>query len=259
MEWYYAEGGRRVGPVDNFEFESLVETGVITPETHVWNETLEKWTPYGALSPGEPQPQAESKPKTSGISFAQQYATCGECGKRFPLDEMIRFENTRVCANCKPLFVQKLKEGARVSNEMVYGGFWLRFAAKFIDNIISSIIGGILGGILGAVMFSVIDAESGPGMFFQIIFQLMGVVVGVGYYVFFVGKYGATPGKMMLHLKIVRSDGSDVGYGRATGRFFAEWLSAILLSIGYIMAAFDEEKRTLHDRICDTRVILTKG
>ena len=29
----------------------------------------------------------------------------------------------------------------------------------------------------------------------------------------------------------------------------------LILGIGYIMAGFDEQKRTLHDRICDTRVI----
>jgi uncharacterized RDD family membrane protein YckC len=29
------------------------------------------------------------------------------------------------------------------------------------------------------------------------------------------------------------------------------------LTIGYIMAAFDSQKRALHDRICDTRVIRT--
>jgi len=28
--------------------------------------------------------------------------------------------------------------------------------------------------------------------------------------------------------------------------------------IGYIMAAFDSEKRALHDHICDTRVIYAK-
>jgi hypothetical protein len=28
--------------------------------------------------------------------------------------------------------------------------------------------------------------------------------------------------------------------------------------IGYIMAAFDDQKRALHDRICNTRVIHTR-
>ena len=37
--------------------------------------------------------------------------------------------------------------------------------------------------------------------------------------------------------------------------FFAEMLSGMILGIGYLMAAFDDEKRALHDRICDTRVV----
>jgi len=32
-------------------------------------------------------------------------------------------------------------------------------------------------------------------------------------------------------------------------------LSGMTLGIGYILAAFDAEKRGLHDMICDTRVI----
>ena len=72
---------------------------------------------------------------------------------------------------------------------------------------------------------------------------------------FFLGKFGATPGKMACKLKVVRPDGERISYARALGRHFAEMLSGIILYIGYIMAAFDEEKRTLHDRICDTRVI----
>jgi uncharacterized RDD family membrane protein YckC len=32
----------------------------------------------------------------------------------------------------------------------------------------------------------------------------------------------------------------------------------ITLYIGFLMAAFDAQKRSLHDRICDTRVIRRK-
>jgi len=80
-------------------------------------------------------------------------------------------------------------------------------------------------------------------------------MIGVTYATFFIGKYAATPGKMACKLKVVTSDGGQVSYARAFGRYFAEFLSAIIFFIGYIMAAFDEEKRALHDRICDTRVI----
>jgi uncharacterized RDD family membrane protein YckC len=60
---------------------------------------------------------------------------------------------------------------------------------------------------------------------------------------------------MALKLRVVRADGSPVGYGLAAGRYLSKILSALILLIGYIMAAFDEQKRALHDRICDTRVV----
>ena len=72
-----------------------------------------------------------------------------------------------------------------------------------------------------------------------------------------VGRHGATPGKMAWGLKVIRADGGTVSYGRAFGRFWAQLLSGLLLGIGFIMVAFDDEKRALHDHICDTRVIRT--
>ena len=66
---------------------------------------------------------------------------------------------------------------------------------------------------------------------------------------------GGTPGKMACGLKIIRSDGSALSYGRAIGRYFATMLSSFTLGIGYLMVAFDDEKRALHDRVADTRVI----
>jgi hypothetical protein len=48
---------------------------------------------------------------------------------------------------------------------------------------------------------------------------------------------------------------SNSDLGRAIGRYFAKLLSMLILGIGYIMVAFDSEKRGLHDMICDTRVV----
>ena len=50
-------------------------------------------------------------------------------------------------------------------------------------------------------------------------------------------------------------DGSPVSYLRALGRYFGKLLSYLICSIGFIIAAFDDEKRGLHDHICSTRVI----
>ena len=44
----------------------------------------------------------------------------------------------------------------------------------------------------------------------------------------------------------------------AVGRYFAKFLSSITLCIGFIIAAFESEKRSLHDHICGTRVVYTR-
>jgi uncharacterized RDD family membrane protein YckC len=58
---------------------------------------------------------------------------------------------------------------------------------------------------------------------------------------------------------VVTPSGGKINYGLACGRFFAEIASAMILYIGYIMVGFDEEKRALHDRICNTRVIRSRA
>jgi uncharacterized RDD family membrane protein YckC len=85
--------------------------------------------------------------------------------------------------------------------------------------------------------------------------QLVVFAINGVYSIFFVGKYGATPGKMVCGLRVVASDGGTLSYGRATGRFFAELLSGLVCYIGYIIAGFDSQKRALHDHICNTRVV----
>ena len=84
---------------------------------------------------------------------------------------------------------------------------------------------------------------------------LVQFLIGLCYAVFFLGRFAATPGKMACGLLVVRADGSALTYPRAAGRHFADMLSGITLCIGYLIAAFDLEKRALHDHICDTRVV----
>jgi len=59
----------------------------------------------------------------------------------------------------------------------------------------------------------------------------------------------------MIDAKIVNEDGSPIDYSKATARAFCEILSALILGFGYLMAGWDSQKRTLHDRICGTLVI----
>jgi uncharacterized RDD family membrane protein YckC len=125
-----------------------------------------------------------------------------------------------------------------------------------IDGIILFAVNFVISLALGLSTPQFIGVQQGTaGLMAIAVSWFAGMAIQIAYEVFFIGKYGATLGKQACKIKVVRADGSPVGYALATGRFFAKILSSITLLIGYIIAAFDSEKRALHDRICDTRVI----
>src|SRR5215467_360499 len=178
-------------------------------------------------------------------------AICAECGKGFSVNDMIRYGASYVCATCKPVFMQKLAEGASISSSRLrYAGFWLRFAAIFLDAIVLFIASLILRLAMGLPGIQTINnTSSGLAIATQ---QLLSFITGFLYETVLIARFGATLGKMACKLHVVTSDGTPVSYGRAVGRYFAKLLSAFTLLIGYLMAAFDPERQSLHDRICNT-------
>jgi uncharacterized RDD family membrane protein YckC len=248
MDWYYQESGTQVGPLTDNEFENSVRQGKVRGDTLVWNESLRGWQPYQtvARSGNEVLPTVTQR--------------CANCLRDFPEQDMVRYQNSYVCASCKPIFFQRLKEGGAVPGTMEYGGFWPRAGAKVIDHIILSAVNMIFmfSLIFSSFGFSAnMRGEPSPLQIFMFIaaYGLI-FVFSVGYSVWFLVKYGATPGKMALGLKVITAEGSPISVGRAFGRFFAELLSAMICYIGYIMVAFDkEERKALHDILCNTRVV----
>ena len=266
MQWYYAVGEQRQGPVAEAEFAQLVASGAIKPETLVWRQGMANWQPYSSVAAGAPEAGAVSATETPG----DDTAVCAVSGQRRPKREMIHYEGKWISAEHRDEYFQRLREGVALPGQGAvpgpfgYGGFWRRFCAKFVDGVILWVISMPIALALGLGVFGrgAVPATSGraAAQFFllQAVFQGLGIAIGVGFEIFFIRKFDATPGKMAMGLKLLRADGGKLGAARIVGRYFAQWVSAIILGIGYIMAAFDEEKRALHDRICDTRVIKTR-
>jgi uncharacterized RDD family membrane protein YckC len=142
----------------------------------------------------------------------------------------------------------------RVSVSMRYGGFWRRLVAKFLDGVILSVLQIVVAFTIGGLLPDISSWQDGL-MALEVIRSMLGLFMMIGYDTLFVGMYGATPGKMALGMEVVRPDGTPVGYGKAFGRALAEIISAMIFYLGYLIAAFDSQKRTLHDRICGTRVV----
>jgi uncharacterized RDD family membrane protein YckC len=254
MKWYYADSGRQMGPVEDAALDDLTRTGVVRDDTLVWHEGLPSWQTLSAVRGTQTPPEMPSPATATGTGF------CSECGRPFTPDLLVKIGQTSVCAECKPVYLQKLREG--VSSTTVsrhYAGFWIRFVARLIDNALLTIVAWM---ILFAVAplqlrersvsnFSMLAGVGG-------LISLLNFALNIAYEVYFVSTRGGTIGKLILGLKIIRADGSRVSAGLAAGRYFAQIISAVILMIGYIMAGFDDEKRALHDRICETRVIYAR-
>ena len=250
MNLYYAEGERQIGPIGKTELQALVKAKKVTARTLVWQEGMESWQELGVFI----RNRSGKRVPTKSPAVPVRKAVCSECSQAFAEDEMIQFQESWVCAGCKPVFIQKIKEGLSVGGVMNYAGFWIRFGALTIDGFILWMLNMFFFIPMGILMPK---SSDNPYMFlsFMPLIILLQYAIPAVYDAWFVGKYGATPGKMACNLKIVVEDGSRLSYLRALGRHFAKWLSSMILAIGFIMAAFDDQKRSLHDRICETRVI----
>jgi uncharacterized RDD family membrane protein YckC len=196
-----------------------------------------------------------------GTSAPEQLSSrefCSECGRPYSQEDLARFGNVAVCAECKPNYVQRMREGlAAPTTGVQYGGFWRRFAAVLVDGILISIFA--LPIKMALAVFGVNSAFGPDRAGLVAAFFGLSALINSGlfllYYTYFLSQKGATLGKMLLGLKVVTSAGGPISVGRAIGRYFAQNLSFLILGIGYLMAAFDDQKRALHDYICDTRVI----
>jgi len=259
MPWYYAEAGQQTGPVDDAQFDQLVQSGRIQPETLVWREGMTNWQPYNQVGSSTAGAASSAGAATAVATTAPSEAVCAECGGVFNIQDTIAYGNARVCAKCKPVFIQKLAEGARINTgQMVYARFFTRFAAVFLDGVILGIVNAGIGLVSGIAFASTVRQPTGGFIVFQIIITLINMCIAVTYETVLIAKYGATLGKMALKIKVVTAEGGQVSYLLAFGRYFAKILSSLTLLIGFIMAAFDDEKRALHDRICNTRVIVAR-
>jgi len=248
MNWYYALEGQQIGPVTDAELQNLISAGTIKKDTLVWHEGMPAWQAYGWVG-------SQGAAAAPGAAEPSQETACSQCGRTFPAADLIRHGDLRICADCKPVFLQRLKEGAALPRQMVYGGFWIRFGARCLDGIIMWIVSTVVQLPFRASLVAARPADAAAFLGLIGILYVLQLALNVAYEVFFVGRYGATPGKMACHLKIVMPDGSPVTYARALARYFASILSWITLMIGFIIAGFDAEKRALHDHICNTRVV----
>lgn len=154
-----------------------------------------------------------------------------------------------------------------------YSGWWRRFGGYLLD----ALILGIPGGIINAAVQAMVPKETDVCTDFDgdrylceqptaggtVVILLVGLalfVAGVVYYAYFNGKTGQTIGKKAVGIAVVdRYTGAPIGVGRAVGRYFGAILSGIVCGLGYLWAAWDDEKQTWHDKMVNSVVVRRDG
>ncbi|WAC62769.1 RDD family protein [Pseudoxanthomonas sp. SL93] len=284
-QWYYVDPQQqRQGPVTAEALTQQFHTGVLTWASLVWREGMGQWQSLrdmaaelhlqpAAATPAPPSiiPQAEpeeDRPLTGRAVFtarepsyaqhapahasqAEAVAAAATAQATYsparPLGEPASpyaAPSAEVYASAQPV----------TDGYVVYAGFWKRVAASIIDGfvigipiaIILAIFGGLFGGGFGGLQDPFNPGET-----------IASYVLTALVFAWFHSSAGlmATPGKLAIGIKVVRTDGEKISFLRGFGRYWAYLLSGFILCIGLIMAAFTERKQGLHDLMCDTLVV----
>ena len=132
----------------------------------------------------------------------------------------------------------------------VKAGFFRRLAAFAIDWLVLSIIADIVS---FAFRFG---SGTKPGMAHLNAAMGFSTILFLLYFTLFTGEAGQTLGKMLLGIRVQRTDGSPVGYGRAFLRTLGYAVSAFFMTfLGFLWALWDKNNQTWHDKIAGTIVV----
>ena len=113
---------------------------------------------------------------------------------------------------------------------------------RFIALIIDSLILGMVGGMLGA---------GGGHLFWG--GGIMSFILGAGYQWYFLTRQnGQTLGKMVMNLRVVKTDGTPISDAEAVLRYVGYLINSPILMLGWIWALLDANNQGWHDKIANT-------
>ena len=127
--------------------------------------------------------------------------------------------------------------------------------ATIVDSVVICLGSVVLWGAGLAVAALLGGADVAPGAVSAMVTSVMVALLPPAYLVIGWTRTGRTLGKVAFGLRVRRDDGSDLSVGRAVLRFVGYMASATILGAGFVMAAFTDRRRALHDMIAGTVVV----
>lgn len=134
------------------------------------------------------------------------------------------------------------------SAQVKYAGFWIRFAASFVDGVIVFLMS------IPLIILAFFSMGGEVENSFSV--NILSLMISWGYHILMTDKYQATLGKRFVGIKVVKEDLGRASLGNLILRETAgKLLSQLIFFIGYIVVAFTSRKRALHDIIGGTVVV----
>lgn len=106
---------------------------------------------------------------------------------------------------------------------MEYAGFWKRFGSYCLDVIV----------MIPIIALSFWGNEQ--SRLFQLYYLIPGLAFGIWFHVYLVQRFGGTPGKLLLGIKIAKLDGSAVGYKESILRYSVLFVISVLSSVPIVI------------------------
>lgn len=250
--WYYADANNeRQGPVTAAELVRLRLQGALGWGTLVWRDGMDDWQPMRDFA-GELAQADDGGPSLLSTND----------GTVLPPAAAATPEPTSPYA--PPTAAVSPDAAVVLGGEVVYAGFWKRFAALAIDSLVVSVayyavffalmllfgLGGMAALGEGGDAFS-----SGMAIVLALAYLAYPVISGLYYVLMESSAQQATLGKMAVGIKVTGPQGTRISRGNAFGRWVSHLLCYFTLYIGYLMAAFTERKQGLHDMVASTLVV----
>jgi uncharacterized RDD family membrane protein YckC len=230
-ERYYVRGEREAyGPYDGRTLKEMIEQGKVALDAGIARVGATEWTTVK-------EHPFFSSIRPAGAAAAQPMRLPGGPGSGAEYSENV---------------------STTAGGPYHYGGFWIRFCAILIDSVILY-IGILIIGLIASALIGFDYSNNGKAVTAIAVIYLFATVMVLAYQIMFLRSgWQATPGKRVLGLRIITTNGAKLSGWRAFGRYVCYSVSAMPMYIGFMMAGWTKEKRSFHDSICDTRVIYYK-
>lgn len=162
-----------------------------------------------------------------------------------------------------------------IEQEVHYAGFFIRFVASFLDTLFLALPVAIVIYLLSDGQWfdwatyqqniayamqgnasAALAHQPRTDLRWELFFEFAVLAVTI---MFWRRWRGATPGKRMMHIAIVDAKTfEDIDNKQAITRSLGYIVSTLVLLMGFVMVAFRQDKRALHDLLAGTAVIYTE-